>query len=115
MWTPLGFTKCVFWQPISLALAFIITAKFSIEPATWYAKTFAASLADGISRTCKSWSTVNCSLGCKAAVVYVAGMPFKASGLTVTVSVNWQFSKVKIAVINFVVLAGYNFSYALCS
>ena len=112
MWIPLEFTKWVFKHPSSFALLFIISQNASTEPEICSASAVAASLADGISKTFNSCSTVSLSPSCKVAWVYPTGTEKIALWLIVTTSLNSQFSKVNIAVISLVVLAGNLFSWA---
>ena len=97
----------MFKQPNSTALEFIISLNASTDPAICSAKTTAASFAEGISKTFNNCSIVKTSPSTRLAVEYPLGIEKTALWLTTAVSESLQFSKVRIAVIILVVLAGY--------
>ena len=107
------FVKCVFSIPSSLAFWFISSTKASVLPEhTYCAKTSHASFADATSTAYKSCSTVNSSPG--RMPIWLAPVPITESTIslatTVLPSSSPHFSKTSVAVMIFVVLAGYIFS-----
>ena len=102
-------------QPISFAFLFIKFANASWDPETCSAKITALSFADcNINAYSKSF-TESVSPIWIFAVEYPLGTEFIANSLAVAVSFKLQCSIARIAVIIFVVLAGYFFSYPLFS
>ena len=81
----------------------------SVLPPICSAKTYAASLADGRSSAYKRDSTVWVSPATRLQVTYPDGIFEIAFSVTITGSERLEFSKTTIAVIIFVVLAGYIF------